>query len=489
MNIDEKLSVANGKNPASIINLTNDQRKAYNELIKFIDSPYNENDYKRALIGAAGVGKTYLIKALLKNCNLSYSTIGLSAPSHKACRVLRDNIVGIPCSVNTVQSDFGLRLNFDIDKFDINNPPFDPKGHVKVDAYYLYIIDEASMINRDLLRFIEKYLKKAKCKIIYCGDDHQLSPINECRSEAFSGCKSYKLTQIVRQDDDNPIRLLLDMLRYDIDHKSFTFLNYIATHRESFDEGHTKGFKVMFSNEFQQEVEKQFNDEQITKNTDFIRIVAYTNKAVGNWNKFVRNTIIKDAFKSIITKNDLFTSYVTIVDKFNDPIIRNSEDYIVHDVVNYLHPDYKIKGFMVKFQAIHGGAITSPLFILDHTDQFSLQMYCKLSEQMIQDARNAPDYKRAGKWKKYYEFKESCLLLINIAKPDGTIVYSRDLDYGFSITSHKSQGSTYDTVMVDVNDIVYDKHGNPYTNAVDINKRLYVACSRCRNKLFIRYGA
>lgn len=169
MNIDEKLSVANGKNPASIINLTNDQRKAYNELIKFIDSPYNENDYKRALIGAAGVGKTYLIKALLKNCNLSYSTIGLSAPSHKACRVLRDNIIGIPCSVNTVQSDFGLRLNFDIDKFDINNPPFDPKGNVKVDAYYLYIIDEASMINRDLLRFIEKYLKKAKCKIIYCG--------------------------------------------------------------------------------------------------------------------------------------------------------------------------------------------------------------------------------------------------------------------------------------------------------------------------------
>ena len=43
--------------------------------------------------------------------------------------------------------------------------------------------------------------------------------------------------------------------------------------------------------------------------------------------------------------------------------------------------------------------------------------------------------------------------------------------------------------MVDVNDIVYDKRGRPYTNAVDVNKRLYVACSRCRNKLFIRYGA
>lgn len=488
MNIDEKLSVANGKNPASIINLTNDQRKAYNELIKFIDSPYNENDYKRALIGAAGVGKTYLIKALLKNCNLSYSTIGLSAPSHKACRVLRDNIIGIPCSVNTVQSDFGLRLNFDIDKFDINNPPFDPKGHVKVDSYYLYIIDEASMINRDLLRFIEKILKENHCKLLLCGDDHQLSPINEYRSEAFSGCKSYKLTQIVRQDDDNPILPLLDMLRYDIDHKSFSFLNYIATHRECFDEGHTKGFKVMFSNEFQEEVEKQFNDEQITKNTDFVRIVAYTNRAVGNWNKFVRNSIIKDADKSPITKNDLFTSYVTLVDDFNDAIIRNSEDYIVYDIVNYVHPIYKIKGFMVKFQAIHGGHITSPLFILDHTDNFSLQCYYKISNDLINSAKSASSSTRASKWKEYYKFKNGCLLLINIGNKDGSIAFTRDLDYGFSISAHKSQGSTYDTVMVDVNDIVYDRHGDAYTNAVETNKRLYVACSRCKNKLFIRYG-
>ena len=62
------------------------------------------------------------------------------------------------------------------------------------------------------------------------------------------------------------------------------------------------------------------------------------------------------------------------------------------------------------------------------------------------------------------------------------------MDYGFSISAHKSQGSTYDTVMVDVNDIVYDKYGDAYTNAVETNKRLYVACSRCKNKLFIRYG-
>ena len=77
------------------------------------------------------------------------------------------------------------------------------------------------------------------------------------------------------------------------------------------------------------------------------------------------------------------------------------------------------------------------------------------------------------------------LILIN---RDGTTMFGRDLDYGFALTSHKSQGSTFDTSLVDVNDIVFDKYGNPYTNAEEINRRLYVACSRCKNKLYLRYG-
>lgn len=432
------LSVANGKDPASISGLTKDQARAYKGLMEFINAPYNENDYKRAVIGAAGVGKTYLLKAIIKNCNYAYSQIGLSAPSHKACRVLRDNLIGLGCKVNTVQSDFGLRLNFNVEDFDINNPPFDPKGNIKIDSYSLYIIDEASMINKGLLKFIEKYTRENKCKIIYVGDDHQLAPVGENTSEAFKYVKSYKLKQIVRQEEDNPIRPLLEMLRKDIDNRTYNFLNFIIKHPEGFDKDFTKGYKVLNSQEFSDEVYKQFNDEAITRNTDFVRIIAYTNKAVGAWNKIVRNSIIKDAIKSPITKNDLITSYVTIVDDYNDPIIRNSEDYIIHDIVNYVHPKYNIKGFMIKFQAIHGGQITSPLFVVDHNDAFSLSLYCKLSEEYIRAAKTANNFNRGEKWKKYYNFKESCLLLINVGDRQGNILYTRDLDYGFAQTSHKS---------------------------------------------------
>ena len=162
-------SLANGRNPISILNLTNDQRIAYDDIIKFINSDFNPNDYRRALVGPAGSGKTYLVNALITNCNLSYSTIGLSAPTHKACRVLSESIKNSSCKVITLQSALGLRLNFDVEKFDINNPPFDPKGKIKIQDLKLFIVDEASMINKGLKTFLEKICSNKQCKVLYIG--------------------------------------------------------------------------------------------------------------------------------------------------------------------------------------------------------------------------------------------------------------------------------------------------------------------------------
>lgn len=487
MNLE--ISQANGKDPISILNFTDDQRKAYDNLIKFINNPYDSNDYKRALVGAAGTGKTYLVKALIKNCGLSYSTIGLAAPTHKACRVLSESVQISNIKVNTLQSDLGLRLNFDIEHFDISNPPFDPKGKIKIGNYQLYIVDEASMINRGLMMFLEKTCKSNNCKLIYIGDSSQLSPVGEKYSAAFKGVKTFKLEQIVRQGEDNPISHLLNLLRYDIEHKTFTFLEYISKNRNKFNNDNTKGYSVCTSEEFNTIVYNNFNDEELTRNIDYAKIIAYTNNTVSAWNKYIRASIIKDCDKSVITKNDLIISYVTIVNQFNDCIIKNSEEYILKDVVNYVHPRYQLKGFMVRFTAIHGGTNTTPIFIVDHSDAFTVQMYVKLSREMIQAAKQAPIKVRAQHWKDYFQFKESCLLLTNIINNStGKIEFNRDLDYGFSLTAHKSQGSTFDTALVDVNDIVYDKFGHPYSDAEEINRRLYVACSRCKNKLYLKYG-
>ena len=487
-----KLSIStNATNKVSISNFTNDQLKAYNELMKFIDSPFDSKDYKRALVGAAGTGKTFLVRALLSNSTLSYSLIGLSAPTHKACRVLGESIHISGIKVNTIQSDLGLRLNFDIDKFDPNNPPFDPKGKIKIGNYKLYIVDEASMINSRLCIFLEKTCVSNKCKIIFIGDDSQLAPVGEKYSSAFRNIKSYSLKQIVRQGEDNPVSYLLDLLRYDINHKTYKFLNYIQRFKEQVNADYTKGYQVCDANTFNQTVYNNFNDEELTRNVDYAKVISYTNLNVSSWNKFIRNSIIANSDKSILTKNDLIISYVTIVNEFNDCVIKNSEEYIINDIQNFTDSRYDkngLKGFLVKFQAIHGGDITTPLFVIDHTDSYTVQRYVQINNSMIEAAKTARANIRNEKWKSYFAFKEYCLLMVNILSPDGKIITSRSLDYGFALTSHKSQGSTFDTALVDVNDIVFDKYGQPYADAEEVNRRLYVACSRCKNKLYLKFG-
>lgn len=319
-------------------------------------------------------------------------------------------------------------------------------------------------------------------------DSAQLSPVNERYSSAFKNVKTFKLTQIVRQGDNNPITKLLALLREDIKNKTFTFLEYISKNPSEFNEDNTKGYFVCNMTRFKELIYNNFNDEEFTRNVDMVKVVAYTNVCVNSWNNYIRNSIIKDANKSVITNNDLIISYTTIVNQFNECVIKNSEEYIIKDIVNYTHPKYGIKGFQVRFTAIHGGATTLPLFILDHSDAFSVQMYVKISEELIAAAKTAGPATRSERWKEYYRFKEGCLLLTNIMNKNGEIIYSRDIDYGFALTSHKSQGSTFNTSLVDVNNIVFDKYGRPYSNCEEINRRLYVACSRAKDKLYLNYG-
>lgn len=482
-------SNASQRNKISIENFTSDQKKAYKSLMDFIKAPYDEKDYKRALIGPAGTGKTYSCKALIENCGLSYSVIGVSAPTHKAKRVLSDSLNIPQLHVNTLQSDLGLRVNFDIDNFNLNNIPFDPRGKIKIEKFQLYIVDEASMIPRDLCIFLERECKKHNVKLIYMGDASQLPPVKEKYSSALRGIKTHALKQIVRQGNDNPISELLEMLRNDIDNRTYTFLEYISNVKVKYNENYTKGFEVYDLNTFTDKVLFYFNNEELTSNVDFVKLIAYTNITVSAWNKFIRCNIIDDANTNVITKNDLITSYTTLVDEFNNSIIQNSEEYIIHDLVNYKHKEYGLKGFMVRFQQVHGGNITPPLFIVDHNDLFTINQYNNYCTSLIESATNSIRAMKADKWRKYYAFKEECLLLQNIsdANNNNKIKFFRDLDYGFALTSHKSQGSTFNNVLVDVNNMVYDNNGCLYKDIDGINRRLYVACSRAKDKLILNF--
>lgn len=155
------------KKDDSVLNsFTRDQKIAYENLVAFIEKGYVKGDYKRALIGSAGTGKTYMIREVIKRCGLAKSVIGLAAPTHKAARVLR---LSTGYATSTVASDLGLRLNTDVTDFDVNNPPFDPLAEKKIKQYKLYIVDEASMIGINLKTLIERECEQFGCMLIYMG--------------------------------------------------------------------------------------------------------------------------------------------------------------------------------------------------------------------------------------------------------------------------------------------------------------------------------
>lgn len=468
---------------------TNDQQKAIDGIIDFIAAPFNPAKYIVGLTGAGGTGKTFITKYIISHCRYSNSVIKCTSPTHKACRVFSQAIGGKV--VDTIQSTFGLRMDLRLEDFDPARPQFNPMAKPKLENVKLLLIDESSMLPAKLVTFVCNECKKLEIKIIFIGDAYQLAPVNESKSIAFERCfEVYQLREVVRQAANNPITGLLELLRYDIEHHTYRFLGHLSQNIGAMNYNDVnEGFSICGKDSFKHLIDTSFNDEAYTKNIDMYRIIAYTNSSVSGWNNYIRNNIIRDSDKNIITKNDLIMSYETIVNEFMEIVINNSEEYIINDIVNFVDDAYGFKGFLVKFQLIHGGFITTPLFVIDHRDAYTIQKYHKTISELITAAKTANGGTRVKRWKEYYEFKKKYLIAANIIDRQGKTLYDRDIDYGFALTAHKSQGSTYDTVFVDVNDMIFDRMGHPYANQDDLLRRLYVGCSRASKELILCYGA
>lgn len=481
-------NIGKDKTDSSKYTFTDDQQIAIGNIIDFIAAPFDPAKYIVGLTGAGGTGKTFITKYIIAHCKYSNSVIKCTSPTHKACRVFSQALGGK--NVDTIQSTFGLRLDLRLEDFDPNTPQFNPMAKPKLENVRLLLIDEASMLPAKLVTFICNKCKELEIKIIFIGDAYQLAPVNEFKSIAFDRCyKVYHLKQVVRQAANNPITGLLNLLRYDIEHKTYRFLEYVSNHVGATNYNDIgEGFSICNSTTFKNVIDMSFSDEAYTKNIDMYRIIGYTNPCVSGWNNYIRNTIIRDSDKNIITKNDLIMSYETIVNEFMEIVINNSEEYIINDIVDFVDDTYGFKGFLVKFQLIHGGTITRPLFVIDHRDKFTIQKYHKTITDLISAAKNANGGTRVVRWKEYYAFKKKYLIAANIIDRTGRTLYDRDIDYGFAITAHKSQGSTYDSVFVDVNNMVYDRMGNPYPDQDDLLRRLYVGCSRAHKELVLCYG-
>ena len=191
------------------IELTADQQAAYAELITLVTTDVSE----LVIVCFAGTGKTTLVKTFLDEWK---QIVALSNGAFKDREIVLTATTNKAADAlsyatgrkaTTIHSYLGLRVeNIGYNKTRI----VDMDKHIESDS--IIVIDEASFIDDDLLAHIEE--KTKRCKVIYIGDPCQLKPVGSNSTPVFSsGKREVHLRQIVRQSDTSPIQQLSRALR------------------------------------------------------------------------------------------------------------------------------------------------------------------------------------------------------------------------------------------------------------------------------------
>ena len=425
----------------------------------------------------AGTGKTYMLVHLFKNYFPSDKTVFV-AFTNKAVEVIN----------SIIRDSYGITRNMlatTIHKFLKLAPFYDDNGGLhfcETQKYYTkesdyLVVDEASMIPKRLYEILQKYVSATGTKIVYAGDVCQIPPQNEKKSQVFiDNITSHKMTKIMRTAD-------IDLMNV---------LEFFRSRQEDYEFPETRdNWKlyrskscVVINEEYEfmeyckmSFIENMLRDKSACKN---LKIITYTNKKADFYNYFIRYELLK---KNIIHIDRYHPEYYKIVDfnsqcvgyemfaKLEDPEASISRFYIgeklmfstfyqdlwgkkyyTEDAVNVetirvviikpILSEYKVYLINETFPVIHEDS-QSQYF----SDMSTLKAECSLSR----------------KWRPYKLLEQ----------------FNCPLVYSYSITSDKTQGSTYDNCYVDAKDIGMIK------DPQSCFKRLYVACSRAKLTLTV----
>jgi len=131
------------------------------------------------LQGGPGTGKTTLIINLILDLLRidNFLNIGLSAPTGKATARLKEALID---KKNISLSKFLEQIEFQtLHRWILNSQNKSLNLKFKLKELDIFVIDEMSMVNIDLIESVLSLLAK-DCKIILVGDKNQLTPVKNC---------------------------------------------------------------------------------------------------------------------------------------------------------------------------------------------------------------------------------------------------------------------------------------------------------------------
>lgn len=450
--------------------LSNDQ---YIILLAIFSILESDGFQEITLSGSAGTGKTELIKIINKFCIVRNLNCQFAAPTHKAAEILSSKLEVLN-SVKTIHQLLNLTTKINIIDFDFKNIIFENVADVIFSKNQIIIIDECSMINDSLYDKLIELAKKFNCKILFVGDIAQLSPVNSKNIAKTFNCENhFQLIDIHRQSKNSALLDTLNILRTKV--KS-TFNETISNNGSIYCYNSWRKFLSTNINLFKNSILK--------RDPNNIKLLAYTNKRVSVFNQLIRNMLFGELSPEYMDY-EIITAYDTLYDECKNPIIINSCDYIIKSrkyVANYKLNKIIVIGWELylwdsRFKHL------SKVFVLSRNNPS--KVFDQLAESLEQcriDAisNNKSTSTRSKYWRKYFDFNKSFLTPFDLIYNE-RIVKKKSIDYGYAISVHRSQGSTFNNVLIDMGNI------NKCYNKEELRQLQYVALSRTQNDVHLLF--
>ncbi|MBD1871916.1 AAA family ATPase [Nodosilinea sp. FACHB-131] len=404
---------------------------------------YSEDPLFR-LTGYAGTGKTTTIQAFVRHLRAMPipPKLAVSAPFNKAKKVqermmAKWGLTGIPAF--TCAQLFGVRGK-EVAGEEVFERDLDAYQHYQ--DYRIIIIDEVSTISENLWEFLLDAIHDGGLfgsRFVLMGDAAQLPPVGEAESMAFRHpCPSAELTQVQRYD--GPIAVLADQVRQTLDAPAYPEIIHEVG------EGN-KGIYVSTEKEWMGTIAAAFTSQAYLDDPDTCRILAYTNARVNMLNVAVRNAL--GYREPWVVGERIIALAPYMPGGSGQPIMNTSDEATVTGLF-----EGSVSGWECYYLRLDTGE-TVPV------PKNSAKYQAELA------ARH-----KAKDWSKYWALKR---LFAQIA-------------YSYALTAHRSQGSTFKYVFVDVQNLKRCKARNRLHNGGTVyerNQLFYVALTRASHRLFI----
>ena len=456
--------------------LTDDQKAALKYIKAFIEGPNRE----MILRGAAGTGKTSIVNVLLAELDQAkkrgkFFDYICTATTNKAVEVIARN-TGREYD-RTIYSLVGLTVKDDDDKGE--RIVREPGSESKLKNYDLIVVDEASMLPRQVIAEIEQDLiEHSRPKILYIGDPCQLPPVQDKKygfteSAVFGLVIWVELRQVMRTALDNPIVKLVTRMRKDMTkpEDQFDYDNDILE----------DGSGVRFYDNrglFLQEMMNRFLSEEYKKDTDYCMAVCWRNNAVDMLNKYIRKRIYPDLADEYAEGEEVRTAIALrrkTPGKSDSyfPVYNKEERLKILEVEDQPDPVYGLECWKVKvnnFRALPKNQMTMYAYILKSTSVEAYNILLTQKAAECKEREKEPGHDGKGKlythseaWKPYKELRN----------------YYLWVDYIYAMTTHKAQGTTVQNVFVVERDM------NENQDVIERNKLKYTAFTRAARELHV----